>query len=561
VSSSQPPAEKAKRRSALESGGPLGWLARLWRRATLAALLPELGELEEQRARQIRQLDESTVVRRRAEILASRLTAIQREAATYGSRIAEQMAALETAANERAELKQHVETRFDQVLAEVADLRGAFFAVRGEFEQARDRHLPQLSSRADESEAVLTRLQGEIETLRDSRLPQAELALERQQSALAALLAEVEAVRDRRVPQAEADLAAVQRALELHQGELAELRELRLGQTETALANVQGALELHQNELAELRDLRLTQAESSLATVQAEVDRLHEVLARVQRLSEEVRDERLPVLARRVDALLGKLREDFVSTAGMVDRLAQREPLRVTVDPAIEAQIPAAVTAASRRFMDQFRGDNHEIRSRVSEYVPELRDAAPVLDLGCGRGELLEALRDAGVEARGVDGDPAMVVSCQERGLAVAAADALEAIRAEPPANLGAVVAIHLLEHLPAAAWMTVIEASATALRRGGVLLIECPNPESLRVGADLFWIDPTHRVPIHPEALDFVIRAVGLEVVERRFLHPFPPEQSLAQPDQPEAVRALAERLDVWLSAPRDFVIIARKP
>jgi hypothetical protein len=76
-----------------------------------------------------------------------------------------------------------------------------------------------------------------------------------------------------------------------------------------------------------------------------------------------------------------------------------------------------------------------------------------------------------------------------------------------------------------------------------------------------LFWADPTHRAPVHPDALAFVAKAVGLEVVEVRRLHPFPPDQALANSAQPEPVRELASKLDAWLSGPRDFLLVARKP
>jgi hypothetical protein len=108
---------------------------------------------------------------------------------------------------------------------------------------------------------------------------------------------------------------------------------------------------------------------------------------------------------------------------------------------------------------------------------------------------------------------------------------------------------------------MSIIEAAGAALRRGGILLVECPNPESLRVGAGLFWCDPTHRAPLHSAALAFVMHALGFEVVETRYLHPFAPEESLARPDQTPEVGELARRLDHLLSGPRDVLVIARKP
>jgi SAM-dependent methyltransferase len=344
--------------------------------------------------------------------------------------------------------------------------------------------------------------------------------------------------------------------------------EKRLDQLSAVLEDVRGAYlttrsEFEQvrdssgvlrDELESLRDGRLPQVEGDLARMQ------HAIQA-VQALAEELRDGRMPALSGRTDALVERLHEELSVVGGLVDRLIQGEPLRVGVQPGGEGKLPAAIAAASKNFVDNFRGERGEILGRVEEYIPLLEGAAPVLEVGCGRGELLGALQAAGVDARGVDSDPAMVAACRRLGLAADEGDALEALRAPKAKSLGGVVAIHVLEHLPAATWMSVVEAGAAALRRGGVMLVECPNPDSLRVGAGLFWVDPTHRAPVHPEALAFVMRALGLEVTETRLLHPFPPEQALANDSQPEPVRELASKLDAWLSGPRDFLVVARKP
>lgn len=337
-------------------------------------------------------------------------------------------------------------------------------------------------------------------------------------------------------------------------GEFEEVRDVRVPALAAGLEAESHAVSAIQRELEAARDVRLPQVELSLGQLWA-------ATRAVQALAEELRDQRLPSLSARADALVQRLHEDLTELTGLVERLAQGEPLHIEVGPEIEERIPAAVKVASARFVDAFRGERDEILGRAADHLELLRGSAPVLDLGCGRGELLEALRDAGVEARGVDSDPAMVARCRRLGLAVEAVDAVTTLRAAPAASLGAVTAIHVVEHLPAAGWMALVDAAAAALRPGGLLLVESPNPESLRVSADLFWVDPTHRAPVHPDALAFIAKALGLEVVETRRVRPFPPEQALAHPSQPEAVRTLATRLDQWLSGPRDYLLIARKP
>jgi O-antigen chain-terminating methyltransferase len=396
-----------------------------------------------------------------------------------------------------------------------------------------------LEQRLDElhrhADTRLDQAGGEIADLRGAFLAtRSEIEQERENSARAGatfgaglerLQGELEAVRDRRLPRVESDLTALQAGLTTLQGELEGVRDRRLGRLEADLA------------------------------------RHHEAVAAVQRLAEELRDQRLPALAARLDALVERLHEEIVATASVAERLAAGEGLRVVAPSELEAKIPEAVSRASVRFADAFRGAREEILGRVADYLPLLAGAGPVLDLGCGRGELLEVLRGAGVEARGVDSDPAMVETCRRIGLPASEGEAIEALRAAGPASLGAVTAIHVVEHLPAASWMELLGAAALALRPGGVLLVESPNPESLRVGAGLFWTDPTHRAPVHPDALAFVLRAIGLEVIEVRLLRPFPADQALAREDLPAPVLELARRLDGWLSGPRDYLVVARKP
>jgi len=424
-----------------------------------------------------------------------------------------------------AELRTHVETRLDDSVTALEDLRRAYLATRTEFEDVRERRLRELGAALDGAVRTAAALQAELESLRDARVPRVESDLGALQSGAAALGREVESLRDGRVPRVEGDLAALQK----------------------------GAVTL-QDEIVSLRD-------GTLPKAKAEVAALQRALGGVQKLAEELRDDRLPALSGRTDALFERMHEGLTVVAGLAERLAQREPLTVVAAPELEARIPAAVAAASGRFADAFRGARGEILGRAADHVALLAGAAPVLDLGCGRGELLEALREAGIEARGADSDAAMVAACRRLGLAADETDAVSALRAVAPSSLGGVTAIHLVEHMPASGWMELIEAAAAALRPNGRLLVETPNPESLRVGAALFWTDPTHRVPVHADALAFVAKAVGLEVVEVRRVHPFPPEQALARPGQPEALREVAARLDEWLSGPRDVLVVARKP
>jgi O-antigen chain-terminating methyltransferase len=194
-----------------------------------------------------------------------------------------------------------------------------------------------------------------------------------------------------------------------------------------------------------------------------------------------------------------------------------------------------------------------------------------VLDLGCGRGELLLLLRETGVAASGVEGDPALAAAAGRRGLEVRCGDVLEVVRSLPDGSRGAVTALHLLEHLPPATLLALLAELRRVLRPGGLLVAECPNPGTLRVGANEFWRDPTHLRPLPSETLALFLRASGFEVDGLELLHPFPVEQQLSSAtvggddagDGPLARRLqlLEARLDDLLNGPRDYVLRARRP
>ena len=198
----------------------------------------------------------------------------------------------------------------------------------------------------------------------------------------------------------------------------------------------------------------------------------------------------------------------------------------------------------------------------------------PVLDLGCGRGELLLMLREAGVAATGVEGDPALVEAAKRRGLTVLEGDVLEVLRDQESESWGAVTAIHFLEHLGPSMLAQVLSEIRRVLQPGGLVLAECPNPHSLRVGASLFWLDPTHQRPLLPETLELFLESAGLAIEGREMLHPFPTEQMLADGGHGEGggtdgdlanlsqrVDRLGSRLDELLNGPRDFAVRARRP
>ena len=229
------------------------------------------------------------------------------------------------------------------------------------------------------------------------------------------------------------------------------------------------------------------------------------------------------------------------------------------------AGTPAPVTVAAQpaasalpdyfAFESRMRGSVDAIRERQRRYVDDFRDAAPVLDIGCGRGELLALLREAGVEARGIDADADMVAFAHGEGLDVEQADLLEYLERVDAGSLGGIFMGQVVEHLPPAVLVRALELAAQKLRPGGVLVAETINPLS-PIALRNYYADLTHAQPLVPETLELLARQSGFAETELRFLNE--PADRLTEPDDP-VIAANVRRLNELLFAPLDYALVAR--
>jgi SAM-dependent methyltransferase len=211
-------------------------------------------------------------------------------------------------------------------------------------------------------------------------------------------------------------------------------------------------------------------------------------------------------------------------------------------------------------FADRFRGSTAEVTAKLATYLPDvhrLLAAVPgeVVDLGSGRGEWLTLLRDEGLPASGVDSHPDFVESARERGLNVVLGDAVTHLERLPPASVAVVTAFHLIEHVDVEVLLTLLAAARAALRPGGAVLLETPNPTNLRMAACDFYNDPTHRRPLPPALTEYLVTASGFVDVEVRAVNPGRP------PVAPTDRRPVERWVVDALYGPQDYAVLGHKP
>lgn len=258
-----------------------------------------------------------------------------------------------------------------------------------------------------------------------------------------------------------------------------------------------------------------------------------ETLAVSQESAFEHFDRRLVRQRTRMELMRGAVSAGRVRLATLERELAAQEEAL----SAAQKQIAAASSSADSHALDsfyaefesRFRGPRDRIKERQSVYLSLLTHAkagsaaAPVLDLGCGRGEWLELLAENGFVARGADLNRVFIKDNRARGFDIVEQDALSCLRSLKPNSLGAVTAFHLIEHLPFKVLVTLVDEALRVLKPGGVLVFETPNPANHQVGANNFYLDPTHLHPIPSGLAVALLELRGFKHVSIKELHPYP--------------------------------------
>ncbi|MCA2625500.1 MAG: methyltransferase domain-containing protein [Microcystis sp. M20BS1] len=355
------------------------------------------------------------------------------------------------------------------------------------------------------------------------------------------------------------------------QGEIQELeREMQsqieqLAQKGDRIANqIQEGLQSQIEQLDQKRDRIANQIQEGLQTQIHHLDR--ELYQKTEQLQEyletQIKDSNEKNFQNshylKIDLLQQKrLMNKFLeATAGAEGGLAS-EPAQI-----FAGELDHSLDAFYFAFEERFRGSREEINERLEVYLPRLREAqiAPVdsliLDLGCGRGEWLELLRDNGYRSRGIDLNRVVIEQCQSRGLEVVEGDVIAYLQSMPDESVAVITGFHIIEHLPFEILVKLLNEAFRVLRHRGLVIFETPNPANVLVGSCNFYFDPTHRNPLPSLMTQFLVQYCGFAEVEILNLNP----SDGFKADEVNELDELSKQFNQYFYGPMDYAVIGYK-
>lgn len=210
-------------------------------------------------------------------------------------------------------------------------------------------------------------------------------------------------------------------------------------------------------------------------------------------------------------------------------------------------------------FEKRFRGSGEEISARLAKYLPLFAGRREILDIGCGRGEFLALLKNNGQQGLGLDLSDSMLEETRARSLDCLKADALQFLKNRPAASLDGIFSSQVIEHFKPDYLRRVISECFRVLRPGAVLLLETINPLSVFALSRIYFLDPTHRSPLHPEYMRYLLENSGFSSVD--ILYGAEPETEKLAAIEPGAPQALAfngnvDRLNQLLFSPCEYAV-----
>jgi SAM-dependent methyltransferase len=308
---------------------------------------------------------------------------------------------------------------------------------------------------------------------------------------------------------------------------------------------------------------KMKEMENSFSRRQSELDQ------KISENIEKVENEIEIKIEGQIRDHLSELDENIHAKAWLARILEKR------VQEGLERKIPQPERPQSTdlnyyRFEERFRGPQDAIKKQQLAFLPFFENCSCVLDIGCGRGEFLEILRDHGIGNTGIDVDPNMVEYCLSRHLPVEQADAISYLENLSEDYVDGIFIDQVVEHLEPGYLVRMLALCYQKLKCGGIIVVETVNPLSLASFIN-FYLDMSHIKPVHPLTLEFLLESVGFMKNEIKYYSTIPDEVKLQKIPMSDTFSDLEceifnsynhniELLNNLLWGPRDYAVIGKK-
>ena len=286
----------------------------------------------------------------------------------------------------------------------------------------------------------------------------------------------------------------------------------------------------------------------------------------IQSQIDAIRKEMDQTMDKKIDGLMGEIKEDIENKAWLASILDRRKASHIVPDNGQSTDLGINYFL----FEERFRGSREDIKEKQQGFVRFFSQCRNVLDIGCGRGEFLELLKENRVDAKGIDIDPDMVGYCASKGLNVELKDAVSYLETIEDKTLDGIFLDQVVEHLEPEYLTKLLGLCYTKLNYGYFIILETVNPLSLFSFIN-FYIDMTHMKPLHPDTLKFLLTAVGFRDIEAQFFAPIADEVRLKRLESKNEATDEAKRnveiynqntdiLNNILFGPQDYAIMGKK-
>ena len=217
-------------------------------------------------------------------------------------------------------------------------------------------------------------------------------------------------------------------------------------------------------------------------------------------------------------------------------------------------------------FENKYRGSEESIQKLQEKFVRLYAGKDNILDIGCGRGEFMKTLLNAGKQyVFGMDINPQMVEKCKKDGLSVELRDGVSYLYDNDNLNLGGIFSSQVIEHLKPSQIVKLIRGAYKNLQEGSPLILETINPMALVTQTMAYTLDLTHRQYVHPFTIEMLLKEHGFKKVEFIYSSPVDIEAPVLKDNDmdPKELEKLNEkiiRMHEMLFGYQDYAVIAWK-